>query len=144
VTFPNPCPPIKRRPNPSAPEALDTASEENLALHAGVEVTRAPALRRAVQVAGRRVLQCALRGEYDVWPLFSGGAHGLDHLRGGVSYLLEELAKVSTRVSLCIPSKLTEYGSPAVGRDSLQVLAGAVVVIQVLGMMARELVALTC
>ena len=81
------------------------------------------------QVAERRVLQCALRGEYYVWPLFSGGAHGLDHLRGGVSYLLEELAKVSTRVSFSIPSKLTEYGSPAVGRDSLQVLDGAVVMI---------------
>ena len=41
-------------------------------------------------------------------------------------------------------SKLTEHGSPAVARDSLQVLAGAVVLIQVLGMMTRVLVALTC
>ena len=41
-------------------------------------------------------------------------------------------------------SKLTKHGSSAVARDSLQVLEGAVVLIQVLGMMTRELVALTC
>jgi hypothetical protein len=41
-------------------------------------------------------------------------------------------------------SKLTEHGSPAVARDSLQVLAGAVVLFQVLSMITRVLVALTC
>ena len=41
-------------------------------------------------------------------------------------------------------SKLTEHGSPAVARDSLQDLAGAVVLFQVLSMMTRVLVALTC
>jgi hypothetical protein len=41
-------------------------------------------------------------------------------------------------------SKLTKYGSSAVARDNLKVLEGAVVLIQVLGMMTRDLVALTC
>jgi hypothetical protein len=69
------------------------------------EVTRAPALRRGFQVAERLVLQCALRGEYDVRPLFSGGAHGLDHFREGVIYLLKNSPWAPTKPNTRKPTK---------------------------------------
>ena len=72
------------------------------------EVTRAPALRRGFQVAERLVLQCALRGEYDVRPLFSGGAHGLDHFREGVIYLLKNSPWAPTKPNTRKPTRAPE------------------------------------